>query len=1053
MKKIVLAAFILCGIVAQSQILTPVTPTTPGIHQQRAKLDSAAMLPEKVGLLLNTSDSTFQMFFNKLDSTVWAFSRYTGYFRVGRNVSDSLQLSDSIWQRNDSIFYKANKLEKFSGIILQPIQWTDPQVGDHNVIAGDLHTIINQHSSDQICNSSSNIGLTYLFGTTYAYNSGFYSIACQQYNITTGGTISADVGSAGSGEFREDLVYLDASGIHIRKGDNSIGGIGLRPTPDPATEIGIGYIRIDENNTTPTGPTADIIYDENSGEWTHTTFGTITAVFNYTGVTAYHGTNSIHITAANNNSGIIFAKGSTLSSADQQKFSLWIRNTSALNNARNIVIRKYLGNNQVTGSAAITITTAARGYNRTLLNTWQLISFDFSLFGGQDPFDRIRATFTGTGGTVNIEIDYIRNEFNVIGGGTGDTGPSITQIGTDAGTYVSITPNAMINIIGGTGHITTAVSGGNNIVISGYNLYDNDGTLAADRSLSGNGHSLSMDEIKLFQITNRSSVANNNFILTDGAGIIPPTGGMQVANLAGDSASYLEMTLARSTLARGVNVDATFGTAYVGIEGDTIMFKTIVSNQIDYHTLLMDMKGLPDGSGYDAVLAYNSANGQIGFSTTLPGGTGAFLPLNLATGVLTTVTGDQTNSLLFDQLQNFEADAYGTSRHSKINLSGTGDTYLQYEVGSSTSYFQLNGGGGASFGTQAGAQMFAGSNFIIEGALVSQPIDSAAYFIAISATNNWYAVAAADVTGGGGGGGSDSPDRINGTATGDVNSDLSSNNLNFSNVNNLKVTTPTYSGGLIFARDNGKLYLGDGDGSVNGNSILIDDANNMINVSLSPTGVFTYAADYSANYTSLSLITKQDAWFTSGTSTLTGNTFIVLGSNNLNMTADDGGGNQSTIFQNFTGVGLTSNDNELDIETNGVRVVLDASNLFTYDNDYSTNILTNDRAITDVGTVKILATARTENISVAVATTGHIMSATETYVFLPDLTGQANRILTLPTGVSGKHYFIVNRDNSAFNWSVIGGTIKNNAGSTVSTLADLTTYELIYDGTNFQIIL
>lgn len=92
-----------------------------------------------------------------------------------------------------------------------------------------------------------------------------------------------------------------------------------------------------------------------------------------------------------------------------------------------------------------------------------------------------------------------------------------------------------------------------------------------------------------------------------------------------------------------------------------------------------------------------------------------------------------------------------------------------------------------------------------------------------------------------------------------------------------------------------------------------------------------------------------------------------------------------------------------------------------------------------------------KEIGTAAASANYAIT-TSNYIILADLTGQANRTVTLPVSpASGQQVAIRNLDNSAFNWSFGGGTVKDNAGNTVTTLSDLTPYFLTFDGTVWYI--
>lgn len=63
----------------------------------------------------------------------------------------------------------------------------------------------------------------------------------------------------------------------------------------------------------------------------------------------------------------------------------------------------------------------------------------------------------------------------------------------------------------------------------------------------------------------------------------------------------------------------------------------------------------------------------------------------------------------------------------------------------------------------------------------------------------------------------------------------------------------------------------------------------------------------------------------------------------------------------------------------------------------------------------------------------------------------ANRVLTLPSPVSGNEIIIGNINTAAFVWS-FGTTVKDMSGNTITNLINGITYHLMYDGTVWRII-
>jgi len=108
MKKTILVAllFLLCGSVF-GQIYLPIYPRSYGVKENRAKTDSAQHVPEKDSLYKNTVDTSAQVFYNRQDSSIWAYSKARGFWKIGTGgsniwggitgtLSDQTDLQDSL---------------------------------------------------------------------------------------------------------------------------------------------------------------------------------------------------------------------------------------------------------------------------------------------------------------------------------------------------------------------------------------------------------------------------------------------------------------------------------------------------------------------------------------------------------------------------------------------------------------------------------------------------------------------------------------------------------------------------------------------------------------------------------------------------------------------------------------------------------------------------------------------------------------------------------------------------------------------------------------------
>ena len=84
--------------------------------------------------------------------------------------------------------------------------------------------------------------------------------------------------------------------------------------------------------------------------------------------------------------------------------------------------------------------------------------------------------------------------------------------------------------------------------------------------------------------------------------------------------------------------------------------------------------------------------------------------------------------------------------------------------------------------------------------------------------------------------------------------------------------------------------------------------------------------------------------------------------------------------------------------------------------------------------------------TVVTATDANLALTKGSVVILPTIT--ANRTFQLDLQVAGQIFTVMNRNTSGNTWSTTGFTIKDAAGSTISSLVNSTVYMLMYDGTN-----
>lgn len=355
-------------------------------------------------------------------------------------------------------------------------KFTDPQPGDILVLDPTGDTIINQRPSPALCNNASNIGLSHVDNLTYAYTSGFYNVACQQYIIDQGSTFTLDDFDGLPGQFRSDEAILRAGqGVVILKGENSDDQVGGTVPLNPETDILLSIITINSDNQIVANPTSQTVYyDKKAGEWTVSASGmTINAAYATNPLAPSD--SSIRITTMNNGGYLQFLAPSVQTSNAGKRFSFWLRHNALVNNARNFTLYKFNGNAQVSGSVGIQL-TPQRGWDKTATtnNLYQLISIPLDDLGGQDPYDRFRLVNTGTGGTVDIQLDSARVE-----SGVGTTN-------TDGITAIYARNDSVFYIRNGS-EVFAHKSGGTNIQFGDSALISRLDTVFA---IAGYGHSL-----------------------------------------------------------------------------------------------------------------------------------------------------------------------------------------------------------------------------------------------------------------------------------------------------------------------------------------------------------------------------------------------------------------------------------------------------------------------------------------------------------------------------------------------------------------------------------
>lgn len=203
---------------------------------------------------------------------------------------------------------------------------------------------------------------------------------------------------------RIDALYLDADGIFgkltgeaadtpslpIVEADQFF--LTFATVPAAATDLGDQYV-------------TEVIYDEGT-DWVETaSHGTI--VIDSTN-NPNSGTKCIEVTAVTANQYVKFVRTPSLLFDGTGHLRLDIRAKAAWANARNLLLRFYLGG--VAKGVGVVINNGAFGFVTTNITTYQPILIDKALFGmaaGQY-VDELRITARGTGGTMGFYMDPIK---------------------------------------------------------------------------------------------------------------------------------------------------------------------------------------------------------------------------------------------------------------------------------------------------------------------------------------------------------------------------------------------------------------------------------------------------------------------------------------------------------------------------------------------------------------------------------------------------------------------------------------------------------------------
>lgn len=207
------------------------------------------------------------------------------------------------------------------------------------------------------------------------------------------------------------------------------------PTVDPASQLILTSVFVDAAATTPTQVGQVVVRDVNyaAGDWYMTRTATIDSIY---ATNPFHATLSVRLTAA---TGVQYFQYNARNNVPFSKslyntLIFYIRNNSVLNPARNLNVSLWNGVTQV----GVSLNLTTYGYVKATTGSYRLVSIPMSAFTGADAFTGIRITNAGTGGTVDVQFDYVQLQSGVIPPPSG-----VTSVG--AGFGLVSTPNPIIS--------------------------------------------------------------------------------------------------------------------------------------------------------------------------------------------------------------------------------------------------------------------------------------------------------------------------------------------------------------------------------------------------------------------------------------------------------------------------------------------------------------------------------------------------------------------------------------------------------------------------------
>lgn len=323
--------------------------------------------------------------------------------------------------------YSTNRFIAGSGMV---IDTTDPNAPIFNAISS--------QSGKQLISGGvvwSGTGLTYnVSALTYYFNG----------NHTSAAT-SVTLDPSDPTDNRTDAIVVDELG-NVTK----ITGMAAPNPPDPVIpddQLVVAYITVEAGSTAPT-VLSDSIYQENT-EWATSNYGSGPGTTNFAATNSCQSGSVCIDNFRDRNVGDLFTRASDINASLYTTLQIYERITSPLASNNSTIIRFYNSSGVQVGNA---INLDAYGFNKNLVNTWQLVVVPIANFGSITNIRKMSALMQGTNGVpVEWDLDNI-----VLSNGTSPvintTGLKFQKDGT------SVATQGIVNFLSGAGNTVSVLN-------------------------------------------------------------------------------------------------------------------------------------------------------------------------------------------------------------------------------------------------------------------------------------------------------------------------------------------------------------------------------------------------------------------------------------------------------------------------------------------------------------------------------------------------------------------------------------------------------------------